>query len=258
MFLFIPVYNCQSQITRVINKFDDDSLKFFDEILFVDNLSEDNTLKILLDEIKKKKIKKKIKVLQNEKNISLGGSHKLALDIFKKSKYDSFVVMHGDDQTDLNKLNFFLKNNMNIQNLNLLGSRFHKNSNTPGYSNLRVIGNRLFNILFTIASRSNVVDLGCGINLFAKKTIKEIPYHNFPNSILFPIFVNMSIILNKANYEWFGVDWREEDQQSNVKIVKDTFYTLKILFLTIFRSKIFYKENKDYYNNYKYKIIYEN
>ena len=40
MLLFVPLYNCQNQITRLINKLDDDVLKFFDEILFVDNLRD--------------------------------------------------------------------------------------------------------------------------------------------------------------------------------------------------------------------------
>ena len=92
MLLFVPLYNCQNQITRLINKLDDDVLKFFDEILFVDNLSEDKTLNVLLDEIKKK-IKKKIKILQNKRNISLGGSH-ISSRYFLESKYDSFVIMH--------------------------------------------------------------------------------------------------------------------------------------------------------------------
>ena len=258
MLLFVPLYNCQNQITRLINKLDDDVLKFFDEILFIDNLSEDKTLSVLLDEIKKKKLNKKIKILQNKRNISLGGSHKLALDIFLKSKYDSFVIMHGDDQTDLKKLNFLLENKKNAQNFNLLGSRFHENSSTPGYSFIRTFGNKLFNILFTTVVMSKILDLGCGINLFKKKTIQNIPYHNFPNSILFLIFLNISIILKKENYSWFGVDWREEDQQSNVKVVKDTFYTLKILYLTLIRNKIFYIKNIKNLNNYEYKIIYKN
>ncbi len=257
MLLFVPLYNCQNQISRLISKLDKDTLNFIDEILFIDNLSEDETEKVLLESLKKKKIQKKIKVLRNKTNISLGGSHKLALDIFLKSDHQNFVIMHGDDQTDLNKLNSLLKDNKNIKNLNLLGSRFYYDSLTPGYSSVRIIGNRLFNFLFTLATRSRVFDLGCGINLFVKRTIENIPYHNFPNSILFPIFMNMSIILKKENYSWFGVDWREEDQQSNVKIIKDTLYTLKILFFTLIRKNIFYKKNDENYQNYKYEIVYE-
>ena len=82
MLLFVPLYNCQNQISRLISKLDKDTLNFIDEILFIDNLSEDETEKVLLESLKKKKIQKKIKVLRNKTNISLGGSHKLALDIF--------------------------------------------------------------------------------------------------------------------------------------------------------------------------------
>ena len=59
MLLFVPLYNCQNQISRLISKLDKDTLNFIDEILFIDNLSEDETEKVLLESLKKKKNSKK-------------------------------------------------------------------------------------------------------------------------------------------------------------------------------------------------------
>ena len=50
--LFIPVYNCEQQIPRVINKILESSIyEKFDEILIIDNNSVDNTADIVLKKI---------------------------------------------------------------------------------------------------------------------------------------------------------------------------------------------------------------
>ena len=43
--LFIPAYNCQEQILRLINNLKPEHISNFDKILIIDNLSEDHTSK---------------------------------------------------------------------------------------------------------------------------------------------------------------------------------------------------------------------
>ena len=62
--VFIPMYNCESQIPRVLSKFKKDTCQIFDEILIIDNGSTDSSL----DSAKKTaKLLKNIKItiLQN-------------------------------------------------------------------------------------------------------------------------------------------------------------------------------------------------
>ena len=47
--VFIPVYNCEKQITRVLSQINDDVLTYVDEIIVVNNLSTDNTVKVTRD-----------------------------------------------------------------------------------------------------------------------------------------------------------------------------------------------------------------
>lgn len=47
--VFIPVYNCEKQITRVLSQINDDVLTYVDEIIVVNNLSTDNTVKVTQD-----------------------------------------------------------------------------------------------------------------------------------------------------------------------------------------------------------------
>ena len=43
--VFIPGYNCENQITRVLDQFDDEVRKYLKDIIFVNNRSTDNTEK---------------------------------------------------------------------------------------------------------------------------------------------------------------------------------------------------------------------
>ena len=45
--LFIPCFNCQKQIIRVLNSLDDKIIDTFEQILIIDNRSNDNTQKVI-------------------------------------------------------------------------------------------------------------------------------------------------------------------------------------------------------------------
>ena len=57
--LFIPCFNCQKQIIRVLNSLDDKIIDSFEQILIIDNRSNDNTQRVItefLENHKKKKL----------------------------------------------------------------------------------------------------------------------------------------------------------------------------------------------------------
>ena len=47
--LFVPFYNCEKQIAKLVNQLDNKVCETFDEVIFVNNRSIDNTQKILND-----------------------------------------------------------------------------------------------------------------------------------------------------------------------------------------------------------------
>ena len=77
--VFIPGYNCEKQIIRVLKQFDEKVLKYIDGIIYVNNRSTDNTEKVVLD-YKKENKDFPIKILRNDENYNLGGSHKVAFN----------------------------------------------------------------------------------------------------------------------------------------------------------------------------------
>ena len=65
-----------------------------------------------------------------------------------KNNYDKIIVLHGDDQADINDILDLIKDNKYLEYDCLLGSRFMKNSTLINYSKLRILGNLLFWLLF--------------------------------------------------------------------------------------------------------------
>ena len=53
--LFIPAYNCQEQIYRLINNLKEHEISNFNKIMIIDNLSSDKTSNYAQEAIKKKK-----------------------------------------------------------------------------------------------------------------------------------------------------------------------------------------------------------
>ena len=104
----IPTYNCAPQISRVLKGFDKKLLDRVDEVLVVNNRSRDNTVEEALKAVKKIG-SKKIKVVTNKENVSLGGTHKVGFLYGKKVGADYVAILHGDDQAETSELNMLLE-----------------------------------------------------------------------------------------------------------------------------------------------------
>ena len=255
--IFIPMYNCEKQISRVISQFNDDIQKLFDEILVVDNISEDNSLKVAEESLKKLN-NIKITLIQNKENVSLGGSHKVAFNYAIENNYDYIIVLHGDDQGSVRDIIPYIKDKTAFQYDAFLGARFMKGATIKGYSFIRIAGNYVLNAVYSIVVKKFVYDMGSGLNMFKLEFLKSKFYIEIlPNSLTFNNLMLLYISWKKLKYRFFPINWREDDQVSNAKMFKQGFEILKFCLLYfIFPKKLFIKREK--INDYSYAIIYKN
>ncbi len=70
--LFIPAYNCEKQIVRVLNQITPVMLAYINKIIVVNNRSTDNTEQAVLD-YKMNHQTMPITLLRNRENYGLGG-----------------------------------------------------------------------------------------------------------------------------------------------------------------------------------------
>lgn len=252
--LFIPMYNCEKQIIRVIEKLSTyKHIDKIDEILFIDNISQDSTLNIVKDY--KNKISIKTTLVQNNINYGLGGSHKVAFGYAIKNDYNYLIVLHGDDQGDINCLSEALVNKTYKSYDRYLRARFHPDSKLLGYSKFRTIGNKVFNFLFSIVVGKRIYDLGAGLNMYKTSFFKEEEIYHFANNLTFNVYLLLYSIYKKQKITFFSLTWSELDQVSNAKVISQGFRTLGILRDYFINPKKLFQQDNANIKEYNYKEI---
>ncbi|WP_200550475.1 glycosyltransferase family 2 protein [Kosakonia sp. LAM2021] len=226
--LFIPCYNCQDQIPRVLNSLkENDNYKKFAEILIIDNRSSDRTVEKSISAVKSLELYNAA-VYTNSTNVGLGGTHKMAFRHAQQVNATHIAVLHGDDQGNINDLISLIDS----QQINVydccLGSRFSHDSRLMGYAKLRIFGNYIFNLIYSVCSFHLVKDLGAGLNIYQVPAIADARILKFSNDLTFNCFLLLYSISQKQKIRYFPVEWREDDQISNVKLFSQAIRTLKI------------------------------
>ena len=173
LLVFIPAYNCEKQVTRVLSQLLDQRIApWVGECIVVNNRSADGTEAAVQDWMARQP-DAPVRLLRNDQNYGLGGSHKVAFGYAAAHGYEHLVVLHGDDQGAIADLLPILNDGTYKKYDCCLGSRFMKGSKTGGDSALRTWGNYGFNWLFSLVARKKITDLGSGLNLYAVEPLKN-------------------------------------------------------------------------------------
>jgi glycosyltransferase involved in cell wall biosynthesis len=227
--LFIPMYNCEKQIIRVLAQLTPDVTKYFTEVIVINNRSTDNGENAVIEYCQKSNIAIPIKLLRNDANYNLGGSHKVAFNYAIENECDYVIVLHGDDQGSIKDFLMLLKSGEYRHYDCCLGSRFIKGARLEGYSRLRILGNYGFNLLFSIAARKMVYDLGSGLNIYSIAMLKDRFYYSFPDTLYFNVCMILASYYYNHRVKFIPISWREEDQVSNNKLVRFSLSLLNML-----------------------------
>ncbi|MBR6258179.1 MAG: glycosyltransferase family 2 protein [Lachnospiraceae bacterium] len=244
--LFIPMYNCEKQITRVLDQFNDEVCRYIQEIIILNNRSTDDGEQVVAGYLDTHEILTTVKLLRNDENYGLGGSQKLAFDYAVKNGFDYVIMLHGDDQGSIEDLIPYIRRGIHRKYDCLLGARFMNGSRLKGYSAFRTFGNVVYNILFSLGVGQRVLDLGSGLNMYSTAMLKDRFYIKYKDNLMF----NYCMILGSAYYghniRFFPICWREDDQVSNVKMMNQAVTVLKLLGSYIINKKKFIEaEHRD-------------
>ncbi len=226
--IFIPMYNCEKQIPRVLAQFAPEIQAQFTEIVVIDNRSRDGSLAAAFKALQKIS-GCKATLLQNNDNFGLGGSHKVAFDYALANNYDYCLVLHGDDQGDVKDIMPLLRAGQHRSYDCLLGARFMLGSRLRGYSWVRTAGNLVFNLLFSLASQRVQWDLGSGLCCFSRAFLQTGLYKKCSDDLTFNYTLQLQSAVAGVTQKFFPLSWREDDQISNVKLARQTLQMVKIL-----------------------------
>lgn len=256
--LFIPMYNCEKQIVRVLNQLTNPDIIFYiSEVLVVNNRSTDNGEEAVINYCKEHTLPP-LKLLRNEQNYGLGGSHKVAFNYAIENHFDYVIVLHGDDQGNIQDILPLLKSR-EFENYDCcLGARFMKGAKLYGYSKFRTFGNIVYNLIFSVCLGHRLYDLGAGINLYSVNMLKNGFYLKYKDNLVFNYCMTLGQAYYKYRTKFIPISWREEDQVSNVKMMNQAVTVLKLLFSYMKNKKQFIDaEHRDkIFESYAAKVIY--
>lgn len=251
------MYNCEKQIVRVLAQVDKRAQDIISEVIVVNNRSTDNGEAAVLDYIEEHEFSIPVKLLRNDSNYSLGGSHKVAFNYAIEHGFEHVIVLHGDDQGNLADLLPYIENGKALNCDSFLGSRFESGSKLVGYDKFRIFGNMCFNVGLTCLTQHYISDLGSGLNMYKVSYLEDEFYKYFPNSLTFNVYMLLYGIYKKSKFRFFPLEWREEDQVSNAKFLKQSIEILKLAFAYIGDRKELFSKNENEYSkiDYTYKVI---
>jgi len=226
--LFVPAYRCEDQIARVVAQLDGPVKHLVDELIVVDNRSPDATRERAIAALRTID-GLRWSVLLNDENYGLGGSHKVAVEHGLRHGHDHLVVLHGDDQASVDDIVPRMRAGRHRDVDALLGARFMRGARLEGYSRVRTLGNHAYNLLFSLAGRRRLHDLGSGLNLFRLERFADGTHLRFADDLTFNYHLSLWMASESWAIRFFPITWREQDQRSNVKLVEQGMRTLGIL-----------------------------
>lgn len=228
--LVIPMYNCERQILRVLGSLTEAHCQFFECIILIDNRSSDRTLEVTVGAVRNHALRKKMIVVRNPRNLGLGGTHKMAFLYCEQNNYDSVTILHGDDQAALADFQeVFQTLSRESSSKFYFGARFHPRSHLLNYSPLKTLGNILFNKLFSAVGARDIYDLGSGLNYFPLSLLRLHPYWAYSDDLTFNYYFLCNAVKMKQEVIFVPISWREFDQVSNVRLIRQSLKLLSIL-----------------------------
>ena len=237
--LFIPVYNSEKEISKLINKIKNINFSEIDTLLIIDNCSFDKTYLTVKNLLRNFKIKTKI--IRNKKNLGLGGSFKKAFEFAINNNFNYIIHYHGNNMNEIRDLKKILNNKRFYRFDFYLGSRFMKKSKIKNYSFIRQITNHLFNFIFSFISKMKILDLGSSLNVFKTKNFKDGVFKNFSNDLTFQYYLILYIGHYNKSFNYFPISVNIK-HKSNVVPFKHVIKMISIIFTyACFKSSFFKK-----------------
>ena len=224
----IPCYNCEVQLPRVLNGISSSLAAQVDAVWVVDNGSSDGTLGVAREYRRNGRLEN-LRVFQNLRNVSLGGTHKIVFNKARMAGATHVVILHGDDQATASEARDLLQRARSGSTQTVLGSRFGRHSRLYGYDWKRIVGNRALNIIFSAVAARRLEDLGSGLNLFRLSDLEPDTYMRFGDSLSFNYELILDLVRRDVPFQFHPITWSESDQTSNTRNVRIFLAALGIL-----------------------------
>ena len=222
--IIIPVKNEESLIQKVIEELQINLKNLSPEVIFIDDFSTDNTIKVIEELIEDKS---GIDIYKNNKE-GLGGAITLGIN---KSNGDVVCIMMSDLSDSIDDLKKYYDIIKNEDVDAVFGSRFIRGSQINNYPKNKLILNRIFNIITKLFFLSDYNDFTNAFKIYKKSALLK----TFPIvSESFNVFLELplKIISRKMKYKIVPISWTNRKKGASKFDIKEL--RAKYLFTLIY------------------------
>ncbi|MCX5679932.1 MAG: glycosyltransferase family 2 protein [Candidatus Omnitrophica bacterium] len=218
--ILIPSYNEERTIGEIVRKLKE--RKF--TIYVVDDGSSDATALKASEE--------GAVVIKNGTNMGKGAAMRTGFDkILEEGKFDSVIVMDGDDQHDVDDIANLIKKAHESGADLVLGNRMRDTSRMPI---VRIATNRFMSWLLSVMTGRDIPDTQCGFRLIKTGLLRKISLR----SSNYDIDSEMILKAAKAGFKIDSAPVKTvyKDEKSNINPFVDTLRFMRLLILNAFRG----------------------
>jgi glycosyltransferase involved in cell wall biosynthesis len=233
----VPCHNEQLLITRVLDTMPD----YVDCIYVVDDVSSDNTVKVVEDYIRSKNTAR-VKLMKHTSNKGVGGAIVTGYKQAVQDGVDVIAVMAGDAQMDPEDLHLIIEPVADGVADYTKGNRLASGEAWNQIPRVRYIGNVFLSLMTKIASGYwHIFDSQTGYTAISRKALETIPLDNlwerygYPNHLLIMLNIYNFTVADVPVKPVYGIG-----EKSGIRIGR-VIPTISLLLLRGFIQRLFYK-----------------
>ena len=220
--IFIPAYNVEKKITKVLNKIPKIVFnKYNIKIIVIEDNSSDKTLSVIKKVIKKKGDKIKIYLIVNKKNKGYGGVQKIAFNYAIKKNFKYVVMLHGDNQYPANKILLLIKPLLTNKYDAVFGSRMINSINAlkGGMPLYKYLGNIALTFFQNLVLSSNLSEFHSGYRSYKVSSLKKIKFKSNTNDFHFDTEIIIQFLKNNLKIKEIAMSTHYGDEISHLKSI---------------------------------------
>ena len=237
--IFIPAYNVEKKITKVLNKIPKIVFnKYNIKILVIEDNSSDKTLSVIKKVIKNKGDKIKIYLIVNKKNKGYGGVQKIAFNYAIKKNFKYVIMLHGDNQYPANKILLLIKPLLTNKYDAVFGSRMINSINAlkGGMPLYKYLGNGALTFFQNLVLSSNLSEFHSGYRAYKVSSLKKIKFKSNTNDFHFDTEIIIQFLKNNLKIKEIAMSTHYGDEISHLKSIPYGLNIVRSTLLSRFRK----------------------
>lgn len=222
--VLVVAYNAEKTISKLLDRFDKETLDHVDEILLANDAPKegtprDNTAKIA-EHYKQTHNLNKLTIVSHEKNKGYGGNQKWGYNYAIKNNFDIVVLVHGDAQYPPEYILPLIKPIEDVKIDFMFGSRMTGHPLKGGMPIYKFFGNKILTFAENIVLGTHLSEFHSGFRAYNVHALKEIPFNKDSNDFHFDSEIIVQLIIAKKKIGQITIPTTYGDEKCNVNSIR--------------------------------------